>query len=306
MAAGQVVYSPSHVVLNPGAPGQGAPDPDAAPSAFALGVGIIDPRVPYNEVTSARVQAFFANSPVKTVGQVPSAISTTNIAAAQHAASGTPFTLVSSTGSGITVLAAAMLAYGSANTIPAGALAIDGVPTYRGFGSGFVSNYYSPAAGIQRGVSITAASGATGGAVLIKGADWFGEPMSQSVTAVAGTTVNSLKTFKFINSVTPQFTDNSHNYSVGTADVYGFGLLAGTFADTRVFWNNVLQLVAQYTAPDATIPATTATGDVRGTFTAPSGTPSNGTVRLDMFVYPTVAMMATVPLSTGMFGQPQV
>lgn len=306
MGVGNLVYSPSHVVLNPGAPGQGAPNPDAAPSSFVMGVGLIDPRVPYNEVSSARVQAFFGNIPVKTVGQVPSTVAVANIAAAQAVTSGTPLTLVSSTGAGITVLAASMLAFGSDNTIPAGTLAIDGVPTYDPFGSGFITNLYSPAAGISRGVSITAAASATGGAVLIKGFDWYGQPMSQTVTAVASSTVKSLKTFKFISSVTPQFTDSSHNYSVGTADIYGFGLFAGNFADVDIYWNNVLQLVAQYTAPDATVPATAATGDVRGTFTAPSGTPSNGTVRLDIFVRPTVAMMATSPLATGMFGQPQV
>jgi hypothetical protein len=303
MAAGQIIYSPQHIILNQTL-GEGSPTPDAAPSTAVLGYGIIDPRVPFSPNSpKAGIMGFYSGS-VKTVGAAPAAIATANIAAAAHVVSGTAMTLVSSTGAGITVTTTPFYCEGSGNTIPTGTLVIDGLPTYQPFGTGFISNFYLPAGALARAVSVTAVASATGGVFTVKGADYYGFPMSQTITAVANTTVTGLKAFKFIYSVTPGVTDNSHNYSVGTSDVYGFPLIANQFPNLTIYWNNVLQLFATYTAPDATIPATAATGDVRGTFTA--GSASDGTKRLEVVQLPTLGMMSASPVSVGMFGQPQV
>jgi hypothetical protein len=309
MAAGQVIYSPGHVILPTGMLGNAKSLPDAAPSIIHMGLAVQDPRVPYSpgaQTGNFALIGHFLGGMGRSGGEAPSAISTTNIAAAQHTVSGTPLTLVSTTGAGITVLATAFRCFGSDNVIPAGSLVIDGVPTYGAFGSGFLTGIYDPAASLGRAVSVTAAAGATATTMLIKGADVYGFPMSQLVTISAGATVNTLKTFKFIYSATPTGTDSSHNYNIGTADIWGCPIVCSHFSDALVYWNNVLQLVATYVAPDATNPATTATGDVRGTF-GPFGSASNGTLRIDVLQMFALGMFTNSQgVAIGVYGQTQV
>ncbi len=271
--------------------GQGAPN--QAPSIDFLGVGTQDSRLAYNTANSAagaQIIGWYGVGLIKTTSQAPSAISATNIATAQVAASGTALTLTA--GTGISAVAAGgFLALPSLKTVPAGALVIDGLPAYLSWGTSDFTKMYSEAAGICRCVSVTAAAGATGGALLISGYDWYGYPMTDTVTAVASSTVNSLKAFKFVTSVVPQFTDGTHNYSVGTADIFGLGLAATKFANVLVYWNGILQTNTfgagggTFVAADATSPATSATGDTRGTFAV--GSASDATKVLDMFVYVT-------------------
>jgi hypothetical protein len=302
MAAGQIVYTPQHVILPQGAPGD-AQGPDIAPNSAIMGFAVADPRPPYapND-THGAIKAWFANTSCKVVGQAPATAATANMAALQVAASGTPFTLVSSTGAGITLLATAFLALGSGNTIPVGSLAIDGNPIYTTFGQGFHSGFYAPSGGLARAVSVTAASSATGGVVTIRGADYYGYPMAEEITAVAASTVNGLKAFKWVFSATPGFTDGTHNYSIGTADVYGLNLRADNFADIVSFFDDVVLAKAAFTAAVSTT-ATATTGDVRGTLS--TGVTANGTKVLAAFVRPTLTMMANASLSVGMFGVAQ-
>jgi hypothetical protein len=282
--------------------------PDQAPNIDYGGSGIQDPRLIYNtanSATGAGIIGWVQDGTTKCTAQVPSAISTTNIAAAANVVNGTPMTLVSATGAGITVVPAGgfvmMPNYG--RTWAAGTLAIDGLPGYVQFGSKFITAFYDPTKGISRAVSITGSASSTGGNFLISGGDWYGYPMSQLLTVGAGAvTANTTKTFKFISSVIPQFTD-AHNYSVGTADIYGYQIAADIFADTDVYWANVIQVVAQFT-PAVTATATTTTGDVRGVFAAPSA--SDGTKRLDIFIVPSLNRLATKPMSVGLFGVTQV
>lgn len=304
--ASTALYTPAHRVMSksPNA------SPDAAPSIDYGGSGLQDPRLPYN----------FANSPTgmgvvgwhnagayKTVSQVPSTLATANIAALANVVSGVAMTKVSVTGAGITVVATGGFVPfpNYSQLIPAGTLAIDGLPGYLRVGAGAITGLYDPTKGICRAVTISGVASGTGGTFTVRGFDWYGYPMSQLVTVGAGAnTVTSLKCFKFISSITPNFTD-AHNYSVGTADVFGLNLAAEIYANTECFWDNVLQLFATFTAADTTSPATTATGDVRGKF-GPFGTASNGVRRLDMFVAPAVGRIVQVPQSTGLFGIPQV
>ena len=307
MAAGQVIYSPQHIILPAGEPGQGKPLPDAAPSGTVYGRGIIDPRMAYSPSSAkAGVQVHFSGTLMKTTDQVPSTLEVNNIAAAAHVVGGTPMALVSTTGAGITVLSTPFFCHGSGNTIPAGALAIDGLPTYVEFGNGFVTSSYDPGGGIQRAVSITIAGSASANTVTVVGWDYYGYPMSQAVTTAASETVATLKTFKFVKSVTALTTD-AHNYSVGTADVFGLGLVGNHFCDTLCYFGDILQVASGiFVVPDATNPATTLTGDVRGTF-GPFGSATNGTLRLQMFNILTGGMVSSSQgLTIGMYGQTQV
>ena len=300
-------YAPAHTVQGKPAPGNLTQNPDAAPSQTYLGGGLQDPRLVYNmanSATGAGIVGFSSPGSIKTCSQIPSTLSTTNISASAAIPVSKILALVTSSGAGITVVPAGGFVpfpnYG--NVIPAGALAIDGLPTLTRFGSGFISGFYNPAVGIQRAVSVTAAAGATATTITINGADIYGFPMSQAVTVSAGATVNTTKTFKFITSIVANAADASHNYSIGTADVFGLGLAADYFADVDIYWNNAIQSASTFTAA-VTTTASATTGDVRGTFTP--GSSSNGTIRLDIFVQPSLARLANTNPNVGLFGVAQ-
>lgn len=128
-----------------------------------------------------------------------------------------------------------------------------------------------------RGIQIVGSSGATGGTFLLAGWDVFWQPMTQLVTVGAGASTGySAKVFKALASVTPQFTDNSHAYTVGTADLFGFAYFAVTFEDLRVFWaGTVMASTTGFTAGVKTAP-TNLTGDVRGTIQTGAAGPGSG------------------------------
>jgi hypothetical protein len=141
---------------------------------------------------------------------------------------------------------------------------------------------------VARGVRITGVSGGAGGAFTVRGADVYGQPMSEVITATAGaTTTYGLKAFKTIFSVTPGFSD-AHTYSVGTSDVFGFHYYSGTWEDVDVCWNaTYMNTSTGWTGGLASITTPTGTtADVRGTIqtsalgggTGIGSTASSGTV----------------------------
>ena len=283
---------------------------NAAPSLDFLASGIQDHRMAANSRGSSATQpgivGWYGAGDIVIANYVPSAIATANIAALANVASGTAMTLVASTGAGITVLSSSAPAFFMPTGLSlAAGVVIDGLPSLHVFGSGgnFQTGFYNRGTCVGRAVSITGVSGGAGGAFLVKGYDIYGYSMSQTVTVAAGAnTVNSTKAFKAITSVTPQFTD-AHNYSVGTADIFGFGILATYFGDISVNWNNSWVTASTgFTTADTTAPATAATGDVRGTYAVQSA--SDGTKRLVITITPTLGSLVTNP-TTGLFGQPQ-
>lgn len=315
MAGPTSFWAPVHRVLARVATGGSGFPLNYAPNLDFLGHGIQDHRLPYNlfnSPTAAAAFGIYACSDIMTMNAVPAAAATNNIAAAANPTSGTPMTLVSSSGSGIVVLTTAAPALilpgclvNGTGAITAG-LAIDAIPTYSRFGSAgtFTTVFPLRSTCFGRCVSVTGVSGGSGGTVTIKGYDTYGYAMSQTVTVAAGAnTVNTTKAFKIVTSVTPNFTD-THTLAVGTADIFGFGLLAQFFGDVRVVWNNALITAnTGFTAADQTIPATATTGDVRGTYAVQSA--SDGTKRLQISVTPSLGIMATNP-TTALWGQPQV
>lgn len=285
----------------------GSNNPDIAPSLIYGGSGFIDPRAGYNVTKAGAIGLGGGESAI--VNQVPSAISAVNIAAAQVPVAATPLTLVSATGAGITVLAAALTVWPSGNVIPAGTLVIDLAPTLLQFGLASVSNgytpvsFYNPQTAISRALRITSVGNDSAATFLVSGWDWGGYPMTQLVTGANATIATTLKTFKFIGSILPAGTLSGSNVSVGTADVFGFPMLTSFWGDQSLIWNNAnIAVNTGYVAADTTSPATNLTGDVRGTYAVQSA--SDGTKRLMMFVEPSVNNIALGV--TGMFGQPQV
>lgn len=139
---------------------------------------------------------------------------------------------------------------------------------------------------LSRVVQATGLANGLGGNITILGWDIYGQPMSDTITLAAGANVvYGTKCFKYIKSVTPNFTDTI-NVSVGTGDVFGFAFRSTLWEETRVFWAGAPMTSATgWTAADAT-PVSASTGDVRGTIQtgaagAGSGigsTASNGSV----------------------------
>lgn len=285
-------------------------NPDLAPSFVWGGWAIRDPRY-QPRIGAGALQAggypnqdcgwYISSGGMIVIDQAPAVVSNANIAANQRVTNGTPMTLVSVTGAGITVLSKALpmpLPLGA--TIPAGACGIDinagyvadTTPAYNGGGSSGAFKFFDPMLGSARCVSVTAAAGATGGVVAVNGYDVYGQPMTQNITAVANSTVASTKAFKFVTRASPQFSDASHNYSVGTVDTFGFNVFAADWCYVFVYFNGTLQTAnTGFTAGVTTTPSAT-TGDVRGTWALQGGS-SDGAKKLQMLVMPSVANIVT-------------
>lgn len=170
----------------------------------------------------------------------------------------------------------------------------EGIPTlypnaHVPFRASGVGTFLDPSQALARCVSVTGGTAATGNAagILIKGWDVYWQPMSELIAApAAGVTTYGNKAFKAIASATPQFAE-AHPYSVGTGDTFGFAFRANVWEDTLDSWAGTMMTASTgFTAAVATTPATTITGDVRGTIqtsahgsgTGIGTTNSNGTV----------------------------
>ena len=309
MGASTTFWAPVHRALARVALGASASafPLNAAPSLDFLGNGLQDHRLPAGSRGSSNAQpsilGWYGTEPL-TCNYAPAAAAVNNIAAAANPTSGTPLTLVSSSGAGVLVLSAAAPAVFPLQATPqvTAGICIDSLPTLASFGSGGNVNtsFYNRATNVGRAVSVTGVASGSGGTVTIKGLDAYGYPQTQTITLAAGAnTVNTTKTFKVITSVTPNFTD-THTLSVGTADIFGFGILASFFGDVTITWNNT-QITGStgFVAADTTSPATATTRDVRGTYAVQSA--SDGTKRLMMKVTPSLMAILANP-TTGLFG----
>jgi len=180
---------------------------------------------------------------------------------------------------------------------------------------------------IGRNIRAVGPTNGVGGHVTILGWDVYGVPMSETLTVAAGSnTVYGVKAFKYISSVTPDFDDASHTYTIGTGDVFGFNYRCPAWDDSEVMWEATLMTTSTgYVAPLSLATTSSATtADVRGTIqvsSAGAGSPltaanaSNGTVsalamsgrRLMMrqVIGPIQAIAAKPADARALFGQTQ-
>lgn len=269
---------------------------DLGPSTFWGGTSLLDLRRGYLPGGAEKLYSFSATGPYMTLDQVPSTISAVNIAAAQVPVAATPLTLVSATGSGITV--GQQVFNPATGQFVTGLLVIDGLPTPISFGSNANINLYDPSKSIARNVRITSVGVDTGATFTVVGYDVFGYRMTETITGASAAVASGKKAFKFIQSITPAGTLSGSNVSVGTGDVYGFPIRADLFPYVNIFYNSALiTATTSFVAADGTNPATATTGDVRGTYAVQSA--SDGTKRLQ--VYSSVPP-ANVGSATGIFG----
>jgi hypothetical protein len=265
----------------------------------------IDPRAGYNVTKAGAIGLPFGDAAV--INQVPSALAVDNISASASPGSGA-IALVSTTGAGVTVLAAALTVWPSGNVIPVGALALDGPPGLVSFGTNseaggytFVS-MYDPTKSIARNIRITSGGVDTGITFTVSGYDLYGYPMTETITGASGGIAAGKKAFKFVTAIV-QSGAVASTMSVGTGDVFGLPLLSSFWGDVSIIWNAAWVTAATgYVAAVTTSPATATTGDVRGTY-AVQGAASDGTRRLMLYVSPSVANIALG--NVGMFGVTQ-
>ena len=148
---------------------------------------------------------------------------------------------------------------------------------------------------VPRNVIIDAAGAAT--AVLtVTGTDVYGIPMSEAITLNGTTAVAGKKAFKTITNVAASAA--ATDFFVGTGDVFGLPIRANSRNYVQTAWNSAFVTTGTFTAAVTTSPATTTTGDVRGTF-APADA-ADATKRLTLWVF-----VADDDTQTGLYGVTQ-
>jgi hypothetical protein len=133
-----------------------------------------------------------------------------------------------------------------------------------------------------RAVSITIGTGTiTATNVTVSGYDIYGQPMTQIISTgtTQSTTVNGLKAFWQISQVAVAGNPGG-TIAVGTSDVLGspVRIIDGGYIIDPGWAGSIAPDTGTFVAADMTNPATSSTGDVRGTYTPSSA--SNGTRRL--------------------------
>lgn len=137
--------------------------------------------------------------------------------------------------------------------------------------------------GVARNIRVSGTVSTAAGQVTVRGLDIYQTPMTETRTTTQSAAITSLqKAFRYVSSIT--FSGNSiSNVSVGTGDVFGIPYRADDFGEINVCWNSVRITSATGFVAASTTTATSATGDVRGTYIVPT-TSANGSARLTIGV----------------------
>ena len=148
---------------------------------------------------------------------------------------------------------------------------------------------------VPRNVIVDAAGAAT--AVLtVTGTDVYGIPMSEAITLNGTTAVAGKKAFKTITRVAASAA--ATDFFVGTGDVFGLPIRADSRNYVLTAWGGAVVTTGTFVAAVTTDPATTTTGDVRGTF-APADA-ADASKRLTLYVF-----VADDDTQTGLYGVTQ-
>lgn len=169
------------------------------------------------------------------------------------------------------------------------------------FGGAFqagLAKVVNPRETLTRNISMQSVTAQTMSGI-VSGWDLWGNPMTELLALAAQTSMAGKKAFKYIGSFVPGTgsAGGSQAFSLGLGDTFGFPIRNDEMEQARVWWNG--SGAGNYNGYSAavTTPATSTTGDVRGTIqistailtgvlaTSVSAVASNGTGRLAMFQY---------------------
>lgn len=157
---------------------------------------------------------------------------------------------------------------------------------------------------IPRAVSLTSAGNESAVNFTVSGYDVYGQAMTATIAGPNANTVNTLKAFYQVTSIAASAAVATA-VSAGSSDVFGLPLIApdaGYIASVK--WAGALaQDAGTFVAADATTPATSATGDVRGTYKPSSA--SNGAHRLVVAVLCGGSVAGPQATRAGAFGVTQ-
>lgn len=117
-------------------------------------------------------------------------------------------------------------------------------------------------------------SGAGTPTVDIRGRDYLGAPVRETLTGAGTTPVIGKKAFKYIDSVTWTAVAAT-TMNVGTTDIFGVPFCADALLQERVN-DAVTANAGTFVAAVKTDPATATTGDTRGTYAPHANNASNG------------------------------
>lgn len=160
-------------------------------------------------------------------------------------------------------------------------------------------------ADVPRAVSITSGGDDHLITFLVRGYDYTNQAMSETITGANAGAAAGKKAFMSVVSITPSAAI-AGTVTAGTLDVFGLPVAvtdAGYLSQPK--WNNTLAANAgTFVAADTTSPATSTTGDVRGTY-AQAGAAANGTRRLIILVALSAANIGGTQTVAGVLGQPQ-
>lgn len=164
--------------------------------------------------------------------------------------------------------------------------------------AGGMFRLFNPVAAISRNVSITTAATAVTGTLTVRGFDVHSQAMSETinVNTTAVSTYVGKKAFKYLASVTPNYTDATGTISVGVGNIFGCPIRADRGESAYFSWGGVCKLNnTGFVGAVTTSPATATTGDVRGTIDVANitaGFAANGTSRL--FIEQTLPLWNTI------------
>lgn len=276
-------------------------NPQLGPSAFLCGSMLLDPRTFFGydpgRAATAQTRGWSMVSTIPLVDAAPATQAAANIAAAAVPVAGTAMTLVSSTGSGVTVGISIQRADTGATVT--GLLALDGAMDTVKYGDDRSVQIWDPTKALCRNIRITSVGNDSTATFTVRGYDLYGQPMSEIITGANAGIATGIKCFKYVASVTPAGTLSGANASVGTGDVFGFPLRVDDFSDAQIFWNSALITASTgFTAAVTTDPATGTTGDVRGKYGVQSA--SDGSKKLILRVTPKPSALAASMSTSGM------
>lgn len=203
------------------------------------------------------------------------------------------------------------------------------VPNAHAFGGAIeagLARVYNPREMLGRTIQIQASTALVSAySAIVSGWDAWGVPMTENLTAAAGvTTFMGKKAFKYISSITSGTTNAATQLvSVGLGEAFGFPVRMDAWEYLHISWNGATSTNNNGFVAGVTSPATSSTGDVRGTImvstaiitssfagaiaTSFSIATTNGTGRLTVVasIPPMQTVLGTPINQTPMFGVAQ-
>ena len=142
-----------------------------------------------------------------------------------------------------------------------------------------------------RAVSIVSTNaGDTTQTATVTGISAYGAPMTEVITFNGTTTVNGKKAFAKVTRVAISAA-LAGNAAVGTSDVMGLPYRAISRNLVLTAQNGAFVTTGTFVAADTTSPATSTTGDTRGTFVPPAA--NDGSRLLTFVMFPDVTSLTT-------------